>query len=135
VTALGYHRDITYLYAPVGMRAGGALVGRWRLEIDAKYMSLIHGRVSSHLEDTDPNFSTLHNNQHRGHGYAVGVRFAHPLENNPTFTESFIEPYYQAWAVPRSDNATIYYAGVPVGYGYEPQNATRIVGVRFGLAF
>jgi hypothetical protein len=135
VTALGYRREITYLYAPVGARVGGALSERWRLEFDAKYMSLIRGRVQSHLEGIDPNYQPLENTQHSGHGYALGVRFAHRQEHNPTFTESFIEPYYQVWSVPHTDNATIYYAGIPVGYGYEPDNATRIVGVRFGATF
>jgi len=135
VTALGYRREITYLYAPVGVRLGGALGERWRLEIDAKYMSLIRGKVQTHLEGLDPNFNTLENTQHNGHGYAVGLRFAHRLEHNPTFTESFMEPYYQAWSVSRSDNATIYYAGIPVGYGWEPENTTRIAGVRFGATF
>lgn len=135
VTALGYRREITYLYAPVGVRLGGDLGERWRLEIDAKYMSLIRGKVKTHLEGINPNYKTLENTQHNGHGYAIGIRFAHRLEDNSRFTESFIEPYYQVWSVSRTDNATIYYAGVPVGYGYEPDNATRIVGVRFGATF
>jgi hypothetical protein len=135
VTALGYRREITYLYAPVGVRLGGTLSERWRVVVDAKYLSLIRGKVQSHLEGVDPNFNTLENTQHSGHGYAVGVRFTHRLEHNSTFTESLIEPYYQAWSVSRSDDATLYYAGVPVGYGWEPQNATRIAGVRLGVAF
>ncbi|MHB8535336.1 MAG: hypothetical protein ACYDBW_07820 [Sulfuricaulis sp.] len=130
-----YRREITYLYAPVGARVGGSLGGRWRLEVDAKYMSLIRGKVRSHLENVNPYYNTLENTQHSGHGYAVGLRFAHVLLDNPTFTESFIEPYYQVWSVPRSDNATLYFAGVPIGYGYEPDNATRIIGVRFGATF
>ncbi|MHB8742274.1 MAG: hypothetical protein ACYC9L_04035 [Sulfuricaulis sp.] len=133
--AFGYHRDVTYLYVPVGMRLDSALGQHWRLEIDAKYMSLLHGRVNSHLEDVNPNLNTLRNTQNQGHGYAIGVRFAHRLANNPTFTGYFIEPYYQAWSVKRTDNTTAFYYGIPDGYGYEPDNATHILGLRFGLSY
>lgn len=131
----GYRREITYMYAPVGARVRGELGGHWHLEIDTKYMALLRGEVVTHLENVDPGFNTLENKQHHGRGYAVGLRFTHGLENNPTFTQFFVEPYYQAWIVPRSDNATLYFYGVPIGYGYEPENATRIVGLRLGLIF
>ncbi|MHB8622086.1 MAG: hypothetical protein ACYC9J_00370 [Sulfuricaulis sp.] len=131
----GYRRAITYLYAPIGVRVGEPLGEHWRLEMDAKYMSLLHGRVQSHLEDINPNLSLLVNTQHKGSGYAFSLRFAHLQEENPMFSETYIEPYFQAWSVPHTDSATIYLAGVPDGSGYEPDNTTRIIGVRFGVTF
>ncbi len=134
VPVFGYEREVSYLYAPLGIRFNGGLASNWTWATRVQYKYFIEGQVRTHLEDVDPGFNTLENKQSSGYGYDIAATFMR-LFGGGGVKGLAIEPYYSYWSIKQSDNATVTYYGTPVGYGYEPKNNTKVLGLRVGAQF
>lgn len=129
--ALGYERESNYFYSPIGVEFHTSLNYQWTIGVSVEYDIFWKGQQKSHLEDADPSFDMVSNDQK--HGY--GARGSIMLRKVGERVDIVIEPYIRWWSIKDSENANVTYAGTIVALGYEPKNETLEIGGRFGLRF
>lgn len=120
-----YEREITYLYAPIGLRAKIGAGNGWSVTPVAEYDVFISGTVDSHVTQIGRG-GDLNNHQSSGEGYRASIDIAGTI--NARYDLHF-GPYYQHWHVNDSDlqMADSTFAGI------EPDNTTDIVGFNFSV--
>ncbi len=137
---LGYDREITYAYLPIGMEWHTDFRPGWAFEFTAEYDYLIDGTVKSHLEDVDPGYDTVKNDQKHGFGIWGSLKLIKKGEK----LDVVIEPFVRFWKMSASDITAIRYNGqlipVPGNPGFvlgalEPENKTHEYGVRMGVRY
>jgi len=129
--AVGYKRESNYLYSPLGVSYDVPLRGRWRMGLSAEYDIFWKGTQKSHLEDANPSFNRLSNDQTRGYGARGSVKF----QRTGGWIDWAIEPYLRWWNIQNSKSANITTSGVIIGTGYEPRNETLEVGGNVSARF
>lgn len=129
--ALGYERESNYFYSPIGVEFHTSLNYQWTLSVSAEYDIFWKGQQKSHLEDADPSFDMVTNDQTRGDG----VRGALTLVRTGERVDIAFGPYVRWWSIKDSETANVTYAGTIVGLGYEPKNETLEVGGTIAVRF
>ena len=121
--AVGYRRDSTYRYIPVGLVSRINVGGQWIVSPTVEYDVFKGGEQRSRLTDTGIGFDDASNTQSHGYGYRVSVMIEY---------RSFeFGPWMHYWKIKDSDI-------VSIGGGFgalEPENWTREVGVEFRYRF
>lgn len=128
---LGYERESNYFYSPIGIETLTELSKGWAFGARLEYDIFWNGTQKSHLSDAVVGFADLENDQDQGYG----VRGSLKLIKKDEKLDFIIEPFMNYWNISQSDNASITYAGVIVGKGYEPKNNSTEVGVKIGVKF
>lgn len=129
--ALGYERESNYYYSPIGIMADIELSDEWFLGLTAEYDYFWKGIQKSHLSDANPNFNDVENDQNEGYGCRGSVQLTKKGEK----VDFIIEPFVRYWNIKESEDSNITYAGVIVGYGYEPKNTSTEYGLRLTARF
>ena len=128
--ARGYNRESNYFYTPVGIAVIKILPGGWALAAEAEFDYLWYGKQYSDLNDANPLFPDLSNEQDQGYGIRGAVR----IEKKLTASSVFFEPFIRYWNISQSDD-TFFSAGGTLYWGYEPKNNTTEIGAAVGLKF
>lgn len=125
--AKGYERESNYYYSPIGVETRIVLGDNWAIKGIVEYDYFLKGIQKSNLKSVNPSFNNLENDQNSGYGVRGSLRF----ERKGGVMDFAIEPYIAYWDIKQSENANITYAGVIVGYGYEPKNNSTEAGLKF----
>ena len=129
--ALGYQRESNYFYSPIGIETMTGLKNAWSLVFTLEYDYFWRGVQKSHLSDADRGFNDLENDQNHGYGARGSVRLFKKAKN----IDFIIEPFVRYWNIKKSEEENVTFAGVIIGYGYEPKNNTIETGINFALNF
>lgn len=120
---IGYQRDSSYLYVPLGatlrVRLGEQLVLAPQVEFDA----FVRGMQRTYLSDTGQGYRDISNQQRRGRGYRAQLMFEG--------RHYAFGPWTNYWKVADSDIRSI---GLGMA-GQEPANWTRESGVELRYRF
>lgn len=125
--ALGYERDETYWYAPIGVEVlGSPMHNGWSIGGRVEYDYLIKGINHTYLSSI-PGYSDITLKQNSGSGYKVSAEFSRPLSGLVVFN---VEPFYAYWHIDESEITS------SDGSDYiEPDNNSREWGVALSVAF
>lgn len=129
--AFGYDRESNYFYIPLGIETNHKFGSSWSLTCNMEYDFLLWGTQRSHLEDVDPGYNTIKNDQKSGYGFVGSFRIKKAGER----FDFYIEPFFRYWKIKDSDISPLTYSGVAIGYGLEPENNTTEAGVRLGMRY
>ena len=131
--ALGYDRQSTYNYLPIGVIHRFAVTDKAKLETTLEYDYLLSGNQYSGLAslngtrggNTYTGIPNVNNSQNSGYGINLTVMYKE---------ESWgVGPYFKYWNIQQSNNA---YATIGVNgtrtnyYVYEPANNTKEYGIK-----
>jgi hypothetical protein len=129
--AKGYERVSNYFYLPIGIEALVGMEKGWSLGAALEYDLFLWGKQVSRLSDANPSYSDIENEQSDGYGWRGSIR----LRKEWGSKEFAIEPFIRYWDIKQSDYQPVLYNGVVWGYGYEPKNNSREVGVKLSIIF
>ena len=129
--AKGYMRRSIYYYSPIGIEANTLLSKGWSVGATAEYDYFWQGQQNSALSDANPNYNDQTNNQRGGYGLRGSIR----IKKQSDERYYVVEPFIRYWEIDKSDNSTVTYSGVIIGYGYEPKNRSTEIGLKFGIGF
>jgi hypothetical protein len=122
-----YERETAYAYSPLGVVMNVAVGGGWKLAFTFEYDLFWGGTNESHLSDVDPGFNDPEFEQEDGYGLRGAFAFGH---------ERFsVEAFASYWDIEESDPEFITAYGRPVTLAVEPDNETKVFGVRAFLTF
>lgn len=129
---LGYDREISYAYVPLGI---GARVpaGKGAVLLSAQYNLVVDGSARSNFSDLDPEAPNLKLDLDGGHGFEASVSYQMPVGKHAL---SF-GPFIRHWKIGSSDKFIITNPDDPseAAEFYEPRNSTTEFGVRLSFAF
>jgi hypothetical protein len=124
--ALGYDREIRYLYSPLGVDASTVFKNGWNIKLRLEYDKFLDGDVESHLGSI-PGYYDIENNQDKGHGYRGSIMFKKKGER----VDFIIEPFFRYWSIKDSE-----YTTDPVGRTFlEPKNNSKEFGINFAAEY
>jgi hypothetical protein len=129
--ALFYERESNYLYSPIGLEINVQLGDKLYVKELMEFDYLWRGWQKTHLSDVMPGLNDPTNTQKRGYGVRGYVGFL--LVTNKIDFE--MGPFVAYWNIKKSDEETITYYGIPIGYGWEPKNRTTEVGFKITARF
>lgn len=129
--AKGYERESNYYYFPIGVEAEADVNDVWSIGAVMEYDYFLSGEQKSHLSDADASFKDLKNDQDDGYGLRGSVKLVKKGET----ADILIEPYINYWNIKKSNDANVTYAGVIVGYGYEPKNNSTEAGIKVAIKY
>jgi hypothetical protein len=131
--ALGYDRQSTYNYLPVGVTHRMAVSAKSKLETTFEYDYLLSGNQFSGLGSLNGTYSgttyagipNVNNSQNSGYGLNLTVMYKED--------DWGVGPYFKYWNIQQSDTAyaTITKNGTGYRYSaYEPANNTKEYGIK-----
>ncbi|HOG11319.1 MAG TPA: autotransporter outer membrane beta-barrel domain-containing protein [Smithella sp.] len=129
--ARGYLRESNYYYSPLGLTASKDFNNGWTIGLTLEYDIFWKGVQKSYLRDANPGFNNLENDQSSGHGMRGSLLISKKIAK----ISFALEPYIKYWDIGKSDNKLITFNGVPWGIGWEPENNSTEVGVKFRVIF
>jgi len=129
--ARGYLRESNYFYSPVGVTILNDFKNNWVIGLTLEYDLFWKGRQKSHLSDANAAYNDLENNQNNGYGLR-GSLLIKKIAGRMSYS---LEPFIRYWNIDKSDIQNITYNGIIWGYGWEPQNNSTEVGLRFSVGF
>ncbi|MCA9400605.1 MAG: porin family protein [Candidatus Omnitrophica bacterium] len=127
----GYERESKYIYLPLGVLAKTSLENGWALVANIELDIFLDGEQQSHLEDVSSAYNTIENDQNEGYGVRASVQFSKSSEK----FDFLVEPFIRYWDIEDSRTAVVTCGGTPCALGYEPQNESTEIGVKFGAKF
>ena len=124
--AIGYRRDSSYVYLPLGITHRiGLGASDARLSTTMEYDHFMEGQQVSHVTDAGAD-TDLKNYQRRGFG--VRLMLAYETE------DWSLGGFYNYWNIQQSEDST--FISLPyIVTGYEPLNITREVGLQLKYRF
>ena len=128
---LGYDRESNYYYTPLGIETITVLENDWSVGFRLEYDHFWKGIQKSYLSSAVSAFGDLENDQNEGYGYRTSLR----LEKKTDKLDYLLEFFLRYWDIEESETASITYAGVVWGFGYEPENNSTEYGLRFAGKF
>jgi hypothetical protein len=131
---LGFDREITYRYVPVGLAASIPVGGRKRLNLSAQYNHVIGGEVNNLFSRIDPDLPDVELDFNGGHGLEASAMLSLPVGRRHAIN---VGPFIRRWDLNQSDSFTIVNPDDPteVITVFEPENRTTEIGVRLGFSF
>ena len=121
--AIGYRRESTYFYVPLGVTLRARLAAGWVLAPLIEYDAFVRGTQRSYLSDTGLGLGDVTNRQSRGRGWRATLMFESRRWS--------VGPWLHFWDVDDSDLQPVA-PGIAV---YEPANETREAGVELRYRF
>lgn len=131
---LGYDREITYNYVPVGLAASIPIGGRKRLTVSGQYNHLVGGDVTNFFSRIDPEAPDVKLDFNGGHGVEASAMLSLPVGGRRAIN---IGPFVRHWDVAASDVFAIVNPDDPTEAFtlQEPENRTREIGIRVSFSF
>lgn len=124
--ALGYEREISYLYAPVGVELLTKLQNNWSVGAKLEYDFFLDGTVKSHL-GAIPGYYDIEMDQDDGYGIRAAVRLGRKIGT----INLAIEPFIRYWNIKQSKITT-----APDGISWlEPKNKSTEFGLMVAVVF
>ncbi|MCV2402251.1 hypothetical protein OFY17_05045 [Marinomonas sp. C2222] len=126
-SALGYERDQTYIYMPIGLEFQPKQIDRrWGLSGRIEYDLFLSGTNHSYLgEISGYDDITLHQNS--GYGYRVSLGLTRHFQN----ASVSVEPFYRYWYL---DDSMVTYDSKNEPR-IEPYNNSKELGISFSVTF
>jgi hypothetical protein len=121
--AIGYRRDSSYFYVPLGVTLRMRLGEDWVLAPQLEYDAFVHGIQRTYLADTGLGFNNVSNQQRHGRGYRAQLMFEGRRWS--------FGPWLHYWNIKDSDIQPT----APGFVGFEPANWTRESGVELRYRF
>lgn len=130
---LGYDRQVSYSYLPLGVAARVPIGGRTSLVLAGQYNLFLGGDAESKFSEIDPAFPDVELELNDGSGYELSALVSMPLGRNAI---SF-GPFIRRWNIGESESFIL---EDPEGSGesielVEPRNRTTEIGVRVSFSF
>ena len=132
ITYVGYERESTYYYIPIGMEILSQQRSNWTIGAMLEYDYFWDGEQKSHLSDTGLGYNDVENDQDDGYVLRGSVKF---LKESGAGRLIKIEPFVRYWKIKRSDLVIVTKYGTPVEIGYEPKNKSTEIGINLSLTF
>lgn len=127
----GYLRESNYFYSPVGVTLTNDFNKSWVIGLTVEYDIFWKGRQKSYISDVSYGYSDLENDQKSGYGLR-GSLLIKKIVGRMSYS---LEPFIVYWNIDKSDIQNITYNGVLWGYGWEPENNSTEVGLKFTVGF
>lgn len=127
---LGYDREISYAYVPVGATLSLRVGRRAGLRLSGQYNHLVDGEARSDLSQVDPALPDLRLALNGGSGIEASAMLALPLGRD----EIAFGPFLRRWSIDRSESRVLVAEGEE-GELFEPRNRTTETGLRISFAF
>ena len=128
----GYKREANYYYSPIGIEAMQKIDDKWSFGASAEYDYFWKGKQKSYMGDVISGMDTLENDQNRGYGWRASVYVARATRR-ATYA---IEPFVRYWYIDKSEINDITYRRYRTGWmGWEPENNTTEIGIKFKVVF
>jgi hypothetical protein len=131
---IGFDREITYRYIPVGLATSIPVGGRKRLNLSAQYNHLIGGEVNNFFSRIDPEAPDVELEFNGGHGLEASAMLALPVGRRNAIN---VGPFIRRWELADSDTFTIVNPDDPTEAitFLEPENRTTEIGIRASFSF
>lgn len=135
--ALGYDRESSYLYSPLGILFMADLEKGWSIGGSIEYDLFWDGTQKSLLRELHPLNTDLENDQDEGYGLRASLKIAKELDSS---LRIIVEPFVRYWDIGQSepgfyDDYNAFLGRAVKKTGYEPDNNTTEYGVRVVLGF
>ncbi|MBU4343239.1 MAG: autotransporter outer membrane beta-barrel domain-containing protein [Candidatus Omnitrophica bacterium] len=128
----GYERESNYYYTPIGIQTMTPLTNGWSVGLTVEYDYFWKGVQKTHLDDLNPLYNTLENDQKDGYGCRGSIKF----QKEGDSIDFAIEPFIRYWDIDESELSAITVGGTyVVAYGYEPANESTEFGIKFAAKF
>lgn len=130
---LGYDRQVSYAYVPVGVALRHSLGGRRALTFTAQYQHLVGGESESRFSDIDPEVPDVTVDLKGGSGFEIAAIADLPIGSDAVR----VGPFLRRWSIGRSDSFVITNPDDPAEAIelFEPANRTLELGLRLSIAF
>jgi hypothetical protein len=127
---LGYDREISYAYVPLGAAVTTQIAASSTLTLSAQYNWVVGGDAESKLSRIDPEFPDLRMDIPGGHGLEASAIVGIPAGR----TQVRVGPFVRHWNIQQSESLTFEEDGEAIEL-FEPRNRTTELGLRLSLAF
>lgn len=125
----GYRRAHQYVYLPIGMEIGREDTSQfWPPQVRLELRHLLNGHVESDLSDVERSFEDAKNDLDGGFGLKAELVSSFDGAGRPWQLGMFV----RYWEIDESDPEVVDLDG-QLTEVYEPENETRVVGLRFGI--
>ncbi len=130
---LGYDREISYAYVPLGAAARFPIGGSSSLTLSGQYNWFVGGDAKSKFSDLDPELPDVNVELEKGSGIEASALVSLPLGRSAI---SF-GPFVRRWSIGQSESFVLTNPDDPSESLelFEPKNRTTEVGVRIAFAF
>jgi hypothetical protein len=131
---LGFDREITYRYLPIGLASSIPVGGRKRLHLSAQYNHLIGGEVNNRFSRLDPDAPDVELDFNGGNGLEASAMLSLPVGRRHAIN---VGPFVRRWDLDDSDSFIITNPDDPSEAIelLEPANRTTEIGVRVSFSF
>lgn len=135
--ALGYDRESSYYYTPLGISLTADLEKGWSIGGSVEYDLFWDGTQKSCFSKLHPLNGDLVNDQGDGYGLRASLKIAKELDESCLIV---IEPFVRYWDIDRSEPAAYQEYNDFLGRtvektGYEPENNSAEYGVTVSVLF
>jgi hypothetical protein len=130
---LGYDREISYAYVPIGLASRHPLGGGKALTLSAQYNWVVGGEAKSHFSDLDAEVPDVKLDLNDGHGFEASAMLDLPVGSHAVR----FGPFVRHWSLDRSDKLVLTdpeFPGEELQL-FEPKNRTTELGIRLAFAF
>jgi hypothetical protein len=128
---LGYDREISYAYVPVGAAVATRLGGSSTLTFNAQYNWVVGGDAESKFSRIDPEFPDVKLEIPGGRGLEASVIVGVPLGRR----QIRFGPFVRHWKIRQSEGQLFENEDGSFDELVEPKNKTNEFGVRLSVAF
>jgi hypothetical protein len=128
---LGYEREQSYFYSPIGVEIITPLKNDWSIGATLEYDIFWSGKNKSHFSDVSSAYNDLEFDQDEGYGIRGSVKFQKKGEK----LDFVIEPFIRYWNIKQSDSDLLTINGTPYAYYVEPKNNSTEFGIKFAAKF
>ena len=126
-----YKRETWYYYSPVGLLYTYNSGSAFSFALQAEYDFFWQGKNKSALSDVNPGLNNVEMKQTQGYGVFISASFTYDFG----MVGINLEPFFQYWDIKESDSDNLYYYGQFMTTVVEPDNDTKIWGVRVSAEF
>lgn len=131
---IGFDREITYNYIPVGVAASIPVGGRKRITLSGQYNHLVGGDVNNFFSRVEPDAPDVKLDFNGGHGLDASAMLSLPVGRRRAIN---VGPFIRHWDVEASDTFTLVNPEDPSEALtlQEPENRTTELGLRVSFSF
>lgn len=128
--ALGYERESSYIYSPIGVEIITPLENDWSVGAMFEYDIFWKGKQKSHIGSLPGYSNDLENKQKNGYGFRGSIK----LQKKGEKLDFVIEPFIRYWNIKKSEDDYYSWYGIPY-VGWEPKNNSTEFGIKFAAKF
>lgn len=130
---LGYDREVSYAYVPIGVSTRFGLGSAAALTLSAQYNWLVGGDAKSKFSDIDEEIPDVEVQLEKGHGFELSAMASVPVGRSAVN----FGPFFRRWNIAPSESFVL---RDPEGSGetiefFEPRNHTSELGLRLSFSF